>query len=54
MYRKLLASFFALIGFLSFQIPPVEAADIDVTSPEIYYASPREYKIAGIITRIMY
>ena len=47
MYKKLIASFCALIGAFSFQVQQVEASPSDST-PEIYYASPKEYKIANI------
>ena len=48
MYKKLIAFVCALTGFFPFTGQIVEAALSDNAKPEIYYSSPREYKIAGI------
>jgi outer membrane protein insertion porin family len=47
MLRKLFATFFALCAF-SFFLQKAEAAVTEENLPEIFYASPREYKIADI------
>jgi len=47
MFRKLFASFFALCA-LSLFLQKAEAAATEDKLPEIFYATPREYKIADI------
>jgi len=47
MFRKLLASFFALCTLTLF-LQKAEAATTEDKLPEIFYATPREYKIADI------
>lgn len=48
MYKKLIAFVFALAVFIPLMGQTVEAALSANSKPEIYYSSPREYKIAGI------
>ncbi|MEA4840810.1 MAG: outer membrane protein assembly factor BamA [Bacteroidales bacterium] len=47
MYRKIIASFCVLCAF-TFVLQKGEAATSEKNLPEIYYSSPREYKIADI------
>ena len=48
MYKKLIAFVCTLTGLFLFPGQHVEAALSENKTPEIYYSSPREYKIAGI------
>lgn len=48
MYKKLIAFVCALTVFFPFTGQIVEAALSENVKPEIYYSSPREYKIGGI------
>src|SRR5659263_79082 len=47
MFRKTVASFFALCALTLF-LQKAEAATTEDKLPEIFYATPREYKIADI------
>lgn len=49
MYKKLIAFVFALSGLIPLTGNGlVKAAISDNNTPQIFYSSPREYKIAGI------
>lgn len=48
MYKKVIVSICALAGLFFSSGQYMEAAISDNKTPEIYYSSPREYKIAGI------
>jgi len=49
MHKRIIAFLCALTGLFTFLIQQIEAAPSDEKAPEVYYASPREYKIAGIV-----
>jgi hypothetical protein len=48
MHKILKATLFFIVGFVFVTVGRAQTSVANETTPEIFYASPREYKIAGI------